>query len=581
MTSSQPWLTVLILAGGSLQDKQLGPAPALSSNPADLADGSGLARARLHQHFQSIPGLRLRLLRDRNQPPLRPHRCDPQLPPLLIDGQASVIGSLRAALPLIDTPWLLLQPITSLPMLQPEQRCSIELGDQAMPRENWSGVADPKSPTPLFRSRNQPPAHDERPCHPFSGVICAPTSLLRALLPSEGTDLLVLAEQLWQSGEACFRFAPWRDLGHKATYSLSRLSRLSSRSFNDVHYDADNDLIRKCSSDQQRLSHEHRYLTSLPPHLRRYFPALIGSELNGDSPSGVYLELDYIPFPNLAELFLHWRIGPNAWDLIAKRLAKIRSALLQDTPPEPTPAPAAVRWLYSQKLQQRLHELASCPPNSAAVLDGLSWATFWRQPLILQLRNRTGEPHGESIQLPSPERASNSLTKALHALEAKRTLQRIHGDLCFNNILAEPVSGSIRLIDPRGETPAQSTWPVGFGDPRYDLVKLLHSSRYLYDVVCNGLFQLQSTTNRLELQLDVPVQYAEVDRAFQQHLFTDQLTPEEERCLTASLFLSMLPLHSSEPLHCVVFSCIGVLILEDRFHCVLEAGGHLSSPKQS
>jgi hypothetical protein len=31
----------------------------------------------------------------------------------------------------------------------------------------------------------------------------------------------------------------------------------------------------------------------------------------------------------------------------------------------------------------------------------------------------------------------------------------------------------------------------------------------------------------------------------------------------------------------VVFSCIGVLILEDRFHCVLEAGGHLPSPKQS
>ena len=104
-------------------------------------------------------------------------------------------------------------------------------------------------------------------------------------------------------------------------------------------------------------------------------------------------------------------------------------------------------------------------------------------------------------------------------------------------------------------------------------MKLLHSGRYLYDVVVNGLFHLQGSAKELQLQLDVPGQYHDVNRALNQLLADDSLSDDEERLLTASLFFSMLPLHRSEPCHCVVFSCIGLLILEQRFADVLRAAG--------
>ena len=58
----------------------------------------------------------------------------------------------------------------------------------------------------------------------------------------------------------------------------------------------------------------------------------------------------------------------------------------------------------------------------------------------------------------------------------------------------------------------------------------------------------------------------------QTELLGNRLSRDEERLLTANLFLSMLPLHREDPLRCVVLSCIGVLILEQRFDAVVEAG---------
>ena len=573
----QPSLTVLILAGGSLGDKRLGPAPSLSDVPLDLADGSGLARQRSLDHYNDQPDPpRIALLRDSNQPSPRPHQTDAGFQVITIPPQHSVIGSVRAALPEITTPWLLLQPITSLPTQPAQPDCWIELGEEALPRENWSAVADPNSNNPHFLNKLESPADDSGPSHPFTGLLCAPTELLRELIgpppqhdsPQE-QDLLNLAQRLWATGQARFRFTPWRDLGHRATYSRSRLSRLSSRGFNRVSYCTERDLIRKCSTDTRRLQEEADYLDALPAGVRRYFPSLLQPP-RAESGEGITcLELDYVPFPNLAELFLHWRLGANGWRTIMRRLAQIRRDLADHA--SQTDVVSDVAWLYSSKLTHRQQQLQAHPPQLDPLL-GLSWSQWWTSPLKLQLLSRDGAPSGPTLQLPSPHQATATLTTALAPLETARPLQRIHGDFCFNNILAEPLSGSIRLIDPRGEQPGEAHWPIGYGDPRYDLIKLLHSGRYLYDVVVNGLFHLTHQNNQLRLQLDVPAHHREVNAAMQTELLGDRLSHDEERLLTASLFLSMLPLHREDPLRCVVLSCIGVLILEQRFDAVVEAG---------
>ena len=226
---------------------------------------------------------------------------------------------------------------------------------------------------------------------------------------------------------------------------------------------------------------------------------------------------------------------------------------------------ADLQWLYSRKLELRLSQLSSSPPFIYES-SGMSWSQFWNEPIKLILKGHT---QSETILLPSPYDSSQALLKELTPHEKEKPLQRIHGDLCFNNILAEPLSGSIRLIDPRGEQPNGAHWPIGFGDSRYDLIKILHSSRYLYDVVVNGLFTLKKTSTSFQLELDIPSHYAEANQAIREHLIQDQLSAEEERLLTASLFFSMLPLHRNEPLNCIAFTCIGSLILERQFDSVI------------
>ena len=89
-------------------------------------------------------------------------------------------------------------------------------------------------------------------------------------------------------------------------------------------------------------------------------------------------------------------------------------------------------------------------------------------------------------------------------------------------------------------------------------MKLLHSGRYLYDVVVNDLFQLTTTApGQLKLTLDVPSHYQELQQAMERSGILQDLQPYEERWLTASLFFSMLPLHREDGHRCLAFIAIG------------------------
>ena len=135
-------------------------------------------------------------------------------------------------------------------------------------------------------------------------------------------------------------------------------------------------------------------------------------------------------------------------------------------------------------------------------------------------------------------------------------------------------SSTVKLIDPRGERPeANASWPVGLGDERYDAIKLLHSSRYLYDVIVNNMFDLKITKENITLKLEMPPQYTFVNNMISELIIKNGLSKDEERVLTSSLFFSMIPLHRKEALHCIAFICIGLLIYEDKFDKILSING--------
>jgi hypothetical protein len=542
---STPQLTVMVLAGGDLASKQLGPAPPQWNHPLLLPAGSGLAIDAIAGFYQRGPlPVELRVLVDAPPPVEIPLRGLSANQLQLVPPQPHILGTLEAGLAAIHTPWVLINPITTLPSRPAELRCQIQVGDQPLIRENWSALRPDGVDGWSFEGKNKPTLIDRRApeaAPPFTGVLIAPTQQLQALiaaLPAAGHDLVWLAEALYRQADAAVVATAWHDLGHRTTHAASRRSRLPSRAFNQLQHCRRRDVIVKRSSDQTRLTAERAYLASLPPQLRRHFPAL----LPGESGEETALVMEAVPFPSLAELHLHWDLGPNTWLAILERLAGIQADFAAAAPTHT----GSSRWLYGAKLEARWQQFTATLEGSATE------APWWQRELCINGR----------WFAPLEQQVAELLT-ALTPLEAHSQLQLIHGDLCFNNILCDPLYTAIRLIDPRGESAPGTAWPPGYGDSRYDLVKLFHSIGGHYDAIVNNLFRLQwHNATQLQLQVYIPAHQPFLHNAFQERLRPARLSQHQLNLLTASLFFSMLPLHSEDPERQLALAASGMLLLE-------------------
>ena len=529
-------LTVLVPAGGSLSGRGLGPAPPLHSHPLWLPAGSGLAIEQISRFHAANPAVaEILVVVNPGAAPAPQLRALRGVRLLEIPEQPHIGGSIAAALAAVRTNWVQVNPITTLPSRAAAAALQVQIGDTNLLQDDWSALQPLAGGGWRFLSK-QRPSGQYPTSRPFTGVLTAPTTLLAALLKAlpagAGADLLNLAEPLVQHHGAAVVTGPWYDLGHRASVAASRRSRLPSRAFNRLHHCPQRDAIVKHSSDGRRLAAERAYLEQLPPPLRRHFPALLPPRPGEEQA----LVMEAIPFPSLAELFLHWRIGANAWIAILERLTAILADFAAARPPQPGPA----SWLYSGKLQQR-------------------WARLQQLPLPLEPDWCSTELQINGRWYPSLERTLEQVLIALEPLEANSRLQLIHGDLCFNNILCDPLYTTERLIDPRGEAPPAGLGPIGSGDSRYDLIKLNHSIAGLYDATVNNLFALQHRGQRLELQLYAPPDHRLLQEAFEQLLLA-AVPAAERRTLTASLFLSMLPLHAEDPARLLALAATGVLL---------------------
>ncbi len=554
---------ILILAAGQLPDRQLGPAPLLNEHPLDLPAGSDLAVQRII-HFYRENGPKSQLIAVIDNYSKWHYNClSSQLDGILqIAPQASAGDSLMRALTKVDrNAEIILNPITSLPNKFLTQSCAIVISEKEQPRENWSAFTklEPKGPEDLLSKLfniNQ----KEGKSYPFTGILRARCDQLQEVLEgmelNQRKDLAYVAAELVKSYQAQVICSQWHDLGHRATYARSRREHLVSRMHNTVTYDSHADVIQKTSQDNKRLREEAEYLKRVPKSLQHFFPRVLSDDIN----RGVRLE--YIPYPSLAELFLHWKAGWSGWDRIFKRLGWILDELTTNS----QPIIASPAWLYSAKLQTRLQQLQRTPPSS-------DWEIFWNTPLKVN-----------GIHLPSPKICSDILQNALIPIEKDRPLVQIHGDLCFNNVLADPLHGTVRLIDPRGEKSPDIGVPLGYGDQRYELVKLSHSGIYLYDSVVQGFYTLRvedtdnvhgdQSQNKWSAKIFPPKHYQLVNQLLSELVQSKNLHSEEQRWLSASLFFSMLPLHGDSVLRQKMFTLIGCCLVKDTFSLLLPCENH-------
>lgn len=431
-------------------------------------------------------------------------------------------------------------PITTIPELPNSKKNSCYFGSTKIPKENWSSISKIDSENYKFHFKNDAKSYGVF-SFPCTGRLIAEKLHLKNSIEeieiNKKADILSLAKILIKKFNYDIIFEKWLDIGHEATYIDTKLSSMTSRFFNNITYLKENNTILKSSTDIQKISGEYFFYKNLSNKLKNFFPHLYYESKVDEKINKIQME--FVPYPNLAEIYLFKNVGPNSWKRIIDSIKKIYKSFYID---EKYKIESNASWLYSYKLLNRFEMTINFIRNSKnSLLNKILTDGIYVNNIF-----HTGNLY----------KTVDSLSKFLIGYEQNLKQYIGHGDLCFNNILVDQVSGCIKLIDPKAYWDKKRDI-FGLVDPNYDLAKLIHSYRYLYDSVVNKLYSIKLKKNNVELSIYAPSEYDLVNKLFDQILINKNIDDDVLRNLTASLFISMLPFHKED---------------QDRFLCLAILG---------
>jgi dTDP-glucose pyrophosphorylase len=358
-------------------------------------------------------------------------------------------------------------------------------------------------------------------------------------LAKETTGALQLSDALKpyvKAGRLKARDVPeWLDCGNIDMLTSSRRRLLATRSFNQTQVDELRGTITKRSTHVRKFTDEINYFRLLPGELAIFFPRLVAFDL---MPKNLSLTLEYYGYPTLSEMWVFESFETARWKMIFTTLREILRCFTA-FPAELT-AEEIFRF-YWEKTRDRVAEFAAQDETFAR----------WIEASDLTIN---GKP------MRSWSALAAEVEREIRAIARTDTCRIVHGDLCFPNILFDPVSRLFKFIDPRGSFGAAGL----FGDGRYDAAKLLHSINGGYDFLIHEMFAVRSTPKSIDLEQFFPPSRAGVLRHYEE-AFAADYDLREVRLIEALLFISMCPLHAdSKPRQAAMYAT-GLRLLHDYF----------------
>lgn len=450
-----------------------------------------------------------------------------------------VVATLRMAMAAVtDAEDIIVNLVTTVPVSKPAVG---EVQVAHLPQHHALDCAAlmGDSTTPLqFFAKGEPRPDDARA---FTGVFrLRAESLHQALKTADRVnDLLSVVEQAALSTPLNVQQVDWIDCGHESNYYRSRAALINSRSFNKLHVDTRRGTIIKSSSEKAKLAHEVAYLETLPADLRVLYPRLVS--VSGTCGKVDAYEMEYYGYPNLAEYLLYWSLSKESWwrcfDSLDSTLSLLRAH-------RTTAGADSYRDFHWEKTIRRIDEYLNSVSDRSL--------RFALSSSPLRIGNLTCAPLPHLL-----EQAEKVILGGYRESE----FSVVHGDFCFNNILFDVASGIIRLIDPRGSF--GPSYPGTWGDRRYDLAKLAHSSVGGYDFMVNGLFTLHRQADaHFDLTLCERSNAAWLEEMTDWLIQSQQADPREIAVMTALLFLSMCPLHADDSSRQLAFFLRGLQLLQ-------------------
>jgi hypothetical protein len=328
--------------------------------------------------------------------------------------------------------------------------------------------------------------------------------------------------------------ASWIDLGHLDTSARIRTHLLGTRECNHLDIDEMRGLITKRGRNRDKLLQEINYYHRLPKELTVYFPRLLESHLGKE----VSYTIEYYGYKTLSEYLVFYEVPKTVWRQVLLKILAIHKAFTSRAGRN-VDCQRAFEF-YWDKTRERLDErerLSAVRP-------------------LLDLE----EVEINGVTYPGWKAAASQIQALLRRVAARCTTSVIHGDLCCSNILYDPRTSLIKFIDPRGEFFEEGC----YGDPRYDLAKLLHSFHGGYDFILHEMYEL---TQLAEGRFDLTLLRSDGARDAESLLF--QLLGDggggelsDALAIEAHLFLTMLPFHCDDPKRQAALYLRGLMLLQ-------------------
>ncbi|MEO8626534.1 MAG: hypothetical protein ABI612_00330 [Betaproteobacteria bacterium] len=321
---------------------------------------------------------------------------------------------------------------------------------------------------------------------------------------------------------AFVRSERWTDYGHLDNLNAARRRVMNTRFFNSMTFGHGGATVQKRSRNTAKLADEIRWMLGQPDDLRVYLPAIYSHSLEPTSP---YIEMEFYSYPSLDECFVYARHDFDTWEKIFARVFEILA--LQRRHLVEGDLSDDLREMYLNKTTRRIQEFIAAndlafPVDRAVTINGVP---------CLSLSDAQAGLEDELVR-------RGALTAESFGI--------LHGDLCFGNVLFDARYSLLKLIDPRGSFGRHAL----HGDVYYDLAKLSHSVLGLYDfIVFNQFHVLDDGDGQCSLSFRARGYHETIGEIFRKHVAQNGYDLRRVRLIESTLFLSMPPLHGSNPQH--------------------------------
>lgn len=326
----------------------------------------------------------------------------------------------------------------------------------------------------------------------------------------------------------------WIDVGHSENYLQAKTS-VAAREFNSIVIDKNRGTLKKYSKNVDKFLGEINWYVKMPQNLQYLLPRIYSYSMDRSSP---FVEMEYYGYHTLHELLVFGNPPLIQWQRIFWKLRFVTNDMKRFIVSDSDKIEQAMREIYINKTENRLRALE----------DTKQFKDFFQRAIVV---NGDVYPNLTEILNKLPKWCQ---TYVIDGFDGKFSI--IHGDLCFSNILIEENDCFLRLIDPRG---AFGSFDI-YGDPRYDLAKIAHSLEGRYDYIIEDMFNVEQKGTSIVVTL--PDKGQQIFDVFCETFDISDEQINAIRFIEATLFLSMIPLHSDHPDRQLAMLSVGLQLLK-------------------